>query len=417
MKAVKALLMVTATLLVTDFAFAQTWTPTSSPSEAWNSLASSADGSKLIATFVPWQFCVSTNGGATWATNNQPVYSSSVTFLSVATSADATEIVGVGGTACWVSTDFGNTWSSNNVPGATVLSSVAMSADGTKLVVASGQAGSPQNVNGPICISTNSGMTWSQTKAPTNNWVAVASSADGSKLVAAVHSNNQHSPSGNCIYISTNSGTSWIMSDAPTNIAWWSVASSADGRKVVAANAVTLTDPVLWGSVYTSTDSGMTWKSNDVPAAEWWSVSSSSDGTRLVAIGYQSGTGIIYSSTNSGANWVSNSLPSQVWRCVASSADGRKLVAASESGNNDSGPGSIYSLQTTPVPKLNLAGSGSNLALSWTIPSTNFVLQQSSDLTSWADVTNSPALNLTNLQNQITLSPSNSSGFYRLKTP
>jgi len=45
------------------------------------------------------------------------------------------------------------------------------------------------------------------------------------------------------------------------------------------------------------------------------------------------------------------------------------------------------------------------------------VLQQSSDLTSWADVTNPPALNLTNLQNQVTLPPSNRTGFYRLKTP
>ncbi|MDD5141364.1 MAG: hypothetical protein PHY43_14030 [Verrucomicrobiales bacterium] len=44
-------------------------------------------------------------------------------------------------------------------------------------------------------------------------------------------------------------------------------------------------------------------------------------------------------------------------------------------------------------------------------------MQQSSDLTSWADVTNAPVLNLTNLQNEVLLSPSNSSSFYRLKTP
>ena len=51
------------------------------------------------------------------------------------------------------------------------------------------------------------------------------------------------------------------------------------------------------------------------------------------------------------------------------------------------------------------------------MPSTNFVLQQSADLLSWTDVTNPPVLNLTNLQNQVTLPPSGSSGFYRLKTP
>jgi hypothetical protein len=63
---------------------------------------------------------------------------------------------------------------------------------------------------------------------------------------------------------------------------------------------------------------------------------------------------------------------------------------------------------------LNLSISSSNLAISWTIPSTNFVLQQSPELISWADVTNAPALNLTNLNNELSLSPTNSSGFFRL---
>jgi len=38
-------------------------------------------------------------------------------------------------------------------------------------------------------------------------------------------------------------------------------------------------------------------------------------------------------------------------------------------------------------------------------------------MASWSDVTNSPVLNLTNLQNELVLSPNSSSGFYRLKTP
>jgi hypothetical protein len=59
------------------------------------------------------------------------------------------------------------------------------------------------------------------------------------------------------------------------------------------------------------------------------------------------------------------------------------------------------------------------MALAWIIPSTNFVLQQNLDLTTtnWMDVTNTPVLNLTSLQNEIALSPTNSSGFYRLRTP
>jgi hypothetical protein len=95
---------------------------------------------------------------------------------------------------------------------------------------------------------------------------------------------------------------------------------------------------------------------------------------------------------------------------VASSADGSKLIAV------DYGSG-IWISQTTPAPQLNIAPSNTNLDFSWTVPSTNFVLQQSSDLGSWTDVTNPPVLNLTNLQNEVILSPTGSSVFYRLKTP
>jgi hypothetical protein len=50
------------------------------------------------------------------------------------------------------------------------------------------------------------------------------------------------------------------------------------------------------------------------------------------------------------------------------------------------------------------------------VPSTNFGLQQNLDLstTNWVTLTNAPVLNLTNLQDEIILSPTNSSGFFRL---
>jgi hypothetical protein len=147
----------------------------------------------------------------------------------------------------------------------------------------------------------------------------------------------------------------------------------------------------------------------------WSSVAMSADGTRLVAVNWANGNiasvSSIYTSTNSGVTWQTNNAPNQTWQSVASSADGGKLVAAVGSG------GGIYTSQTMPSPRLNLTPSATNLTLAWTVPSTNFVMQQSADLTSWTNVTNPPILNLTNLQNQVTLSPSNCSGFYRLKTP
>jgi hypothetical protein len=78
----------------------------------------------------------------------------------------------------------------------------------------------------------------------------------------------------------------------------------------------------------------------------------------------------------------------------------------------------IWISQTTSSPKLNLTTSSNQLALSWIIPSTNFVLQQSSDLiaANWVTLTNTPALNFTNLNDEVRLSPANASGFFRLVT-
>ena len=66
---------------------------------------------------------------------------------------------------------------------------------------------------------------------------------------------------------------------------------------------------------------------------------------------------------------------------------------------------------------MQITPTNGNLALSWFVPTTNFVLQQSADLSSWTDLTNQPVLNLTNLQNEVSLPFSGSGGFYRLKTP
>jgi hypothetical protein len=66
---------------------------------------------------------------------------------------------------------------------------------------------------------------------------------------------------------------------------------------------------------------------------------------------------------------------------------------------------------------MNIHPTSGSLKLSWIVPSTNFVMQQSSDLQNWADMTNQPALNLTNLQNEVILALPGSNVFYRLKTP
>jgi hypothetical protein len=106
----------------------------------------------------------------------------SFNWTSIASSADGTNVVavassylGLPSTIC-TSTNAGIDWKSNNAPSA-LWTSTASSADGAKLVAVAS--------NGPIYTSTDFGATWISNIAPALNWTSVASSADGTKLVAA----------------------------------------------------------------------------------------------------------------------------------------------------------------------------------------------------------------------------------------
>jgi hypothetical protein len=404
------LLMVFCGLFATGKpAFAQTWTQTSaSTNQRWHSVASSADGTKLAAAssgFIP--IYTSTNSGVTWMATS----STGVFWTSIASSADGCKLVATApSSGIYTSTDSGDTWTQTSAP-PTNWFSVASSADGVKLAAAVGNGAlgfSPSSI-GPIYTSTNSGATWAQTSAPGELWSCIASSADGNKLAAVMAMGP--------IYTSTNSGATWMQTDTQTNVNWSSVAISADGRKLIAANLPTVVQyanpPVIPGAVWTSADSGATWISNNVPDTAWQGVALSADGNKAVVI---SQFGQTYTSTNFGTTWTSNSIPSQPCAAVASSADGNKLVVAILFFSNSLG-GGIYTSQLTPAPSMNITPTNGTLMLSWLVPSTNFVMQQSSDLQNWTDMTNQPVLNLTNLQNEVILSPPSSSGFYRLTTP
>jgi len=98
---------------------------------------------------------------------------------------------------------------------------------------------------------------------------------------------------------------------------------------------------------------------------------SSADGTKLASWAYMKQ---LFVSTDSGATWSIGNSATANWTAVAASADGARLAACVRGGG-------IFIAQSTLAPKLNMAVAETNLALSWVIPSTNFVLQQSSDCT------------------------------------
>jgi BNR-Asp box repeat len=403
MRPSKILLLLAAVWCGLNSASAQTWTQaTNAPYQDWSGIASSSDGIKLVAVTYSQStgfagvdgMYASTNSGATWThlTNIPNVY-----WGSVACSADGNVIVGGGAyDLIYTSTNSGISWMSNNVPNYWV--SVAASGDGSKLAAV-------DFYDTLIYTSTNSGVSWTSNAIPNSNNAssfglarAVCCSADGTSLVVATL--------GGTIFTSTNFGLDWKASDAPiTN--WTSMASSADGSKLVAACAE--------GGIYTSIDSGANWiLQTNAPNENWYSIASSVDGSKLVAVagGDVLGGGEpepIYTSSDFGATWTSNNAPDTFWYCATSSADGCKIAAVVNGGG-------IYTSYSAPSPQMNITPTNGNLKLSWIVPSTNFVMQQSSDLSSWMDVTVTPMLNFTNLQEEVVLSPTNSSGFYRLKS-
>ncbi|MBI3850930.1 MAG: hypothetical protein HY298_11740 [Verrucomicrobia bacterium] len=375
-------------LPVVNLAFAQTWTQTSAPITNWTSVASSADGTKLVAVVggVPGgSIHTSTNSGATWTPSSAPV----TNWTAVASSADGSKLVAATGSGpIYVSSDSGANWTPTTASNAVA---VASSADGIHLIAAS---------QGQILMSPDLGGTWLPSGVPFGGWLSVASSAEGTTLAVAGAGPFADIP----IYVSTNSGATWTNTDTYAT-RWSSIASSADGRRMAAASVRSLygNSP---GLISTSTNSGVTWNVTSAPGTAWSFVASSADGSHLVAVG----GGVIFTSVDAGGNWSSNNAPVTNWSSVASSADGSKLIALINGGG-------IWISQSTPTPELHITPSGSDLVLSWIVPATAFVLQENADITTtdWTDVTNTPTLNLASLRNEMVIASTNGSRFYRLK--
>ena len=290
------------------------WTGHDPSGTGWMSVASSADGNKLVAVAIG-QIYTSSDSGASWASSSGSNAAPVANWYSVASSADGSKLVAVQyGGKIYTSSNGGGDWAPSSAPPANWVS-VASSAGGSKLVAV--------QYGGKVYTSSNGGADWAASSgsnpAPSGNWISVASSADGGKVVVV-------SATGP-IYTSSDSGASWAPSSGPNAAPapnWLSVASSADGSKLVAG--------AQGGTIYTSSDSGASWAPssgpNAAPTATWYSVASSADGSKLVAV---ASGGQIYTSSDSGVNWAPTSGPQAAptgnWTSVASSADGSKLVA------------------------------------------------------------------------------------------
>jgi hypothetical protein len=306
------------------------------PVAFWRAMASSADGSRVVAVASDPLFSTTTNAGKTWSSQNSPF----VLWEAVACSADGSQVVAGGSTAgtLWTSPDFGATWTEVPVPSPWLesWSSVASSADGVNLVAAS--------AHGFIYTSTDAGAHWSR-HASSNRWMSVACSADGLRAVAVGY----YGP----VYVSVNAGVSWVP-HGPTNY-WSAVASSAVGSRLVAAARGNTGGT---GQIYLSDDYGVTWTPTG-PSLAWAGLASSADGSRLFAVEDGNGAGgQVYTSTDYGLSWAGHGVP-QPWRCITCSSDGVHVLAgASWTFSEPQAKGAVYTspLTTTPGPAGGLIG-------------------------------------------------------------
>jgi hypothetical protein len=357
-----------ATFIPVHHASAQVWTKSSAPNKGWSAVAMSADGS-ILAAAINGSIYTSTNSGATWAVSGAP----SKSWSALAISSDGKFFLACAPSGgIYTSTNLGTSWQSNSVPANPDWDAVAASANGSTLI-AGAQAG-------PAYYSTNMGASWRSNGIPGGGyWTSVVTTADGTKLAAQWNG---------MIYTSTNSGATWTNYN---NSGGTLLLCSTDGKQLLLP---------VGNNLYVSTNWGVTWTQTGT-LTYGWPLAISSDAKRLEVLAY----GAISVSTNLGASWTTIYAPVKTWTYVALSADGSKLVAVA------SGTDGIYLWQP---PSLSFTNLGGNLVFSWSTNGTAFNLQMNADLTTtnWMTVTDLPTV--INSQNQIIVSPTNSSGFFRL---
>lgn len=249
-----------------------TWAQSSAPVTNWTRVVCSADGTLVYAASESSVYS-STNSGATWEPFDlSPSHPGR--WDSLASSADGTIILASHNfydtngwlTEVFVSTDQGVTWT-NKLFNDDVVVAAAVSADGGQMVCS--QVISPDGASESpgMVISRNGGQTW--VRAYPSFWAPnLVCSADGRILAGAVGQ----------VAISTNFATNWVFTGNANFAPYPAVACSADGSHVVSVGR----------GIWMSKDTGATWSQATLPPAppyltNWNAVVSSADGCTLYA--------------------------------------------------------------------------------------------------------------------------------------
>lgn len=198
----------------------------------WDSVAMSADASRLVVGSLGGSVFTSTDSGATWvkqAALGQHYWS------NASMSGDGSRITLVGDDKLTISTDGGASWGQKDLPG--YVSRLTQSADGTKMA-----ATRFDGVDGYTWTSSDSGTTWIPRAAIGSGRVAaLVSSADGLRMVATTDDFYGR------VYTSGDGGATWTEQAELGSSSWVLAASSADGATIFVGNNTSEVFTGTWG--------------------------------------------------------------------------------------------------------------------------------------------------------------------------
>ena len=282
-----------------------------SGSRIWSSIASSSDGSKLVACVdnnLSGYIYTSTNYGVTWTQRAGPK-----TWQSVVSSSDGTKLAAITslGDYIYTSTDSGVTWVAQTGSGIRNWLSIACSSDGVKL--AAGYTGSH------LYTSTDSGVTWTLSTGLSNPVQCVTSSSDGTKLAVFDTTGS--------IWTSADSGASWTLRTRPvigTDLRL--LTYSPDGTKLAVVQMGWVSS--IYGILLQSSDSGVTWSLSYSFPYNIASISYSSNGS-VIGVATDSAT---YISKDSGSTYTEQVLPTTDFSSIAVTPDGTKYAVTATDG-------------------------------------------------------------------------------------
>lgn len=284
----------------TSQTFGTVWHQIAMPND-WKSVATSADGSIIIAGTVEHVY-LSKDSGKTF------VIQTNVIGQKVACSADGEVLVATFNSdkTVWVSTDSGTIWNLNStVLAGSFTTYVAVSPDGQYVVVTI--------ENGSVYISNDHGTTFTTIDVGTKKYTGIAISEIASTIIITM--NNDY------LYISKDQGATFIQNTTVPETGLKSPSVSADGIKMLFAEN---------SNIYKSIDSGITWDIVTSLPNNNYNVTSMSSTGEFMAVGVLSSH--IYTSTDAGTTWTERSITG-IWSAISVAGSGSSIIVSQKSPN------------------------------------------------------------------------------------